>query len=76
MWMLVAHPILALASPEIIGLVVIGAIVLFGAEKLPKLARSAGQAKREFVVGQAEADVAAERVRKEARLRTRPPDAR
>jgi len=45
------------------------AILLFGADKLPKLARSAGQAKKEFQVGQAEADVAAERAREEARKR-------
>lgn len=63
------HPILALASPEIIGIIVIGAVLLFGAEKLPKLARSAGQAKKEFMVGQAEADAAAEHAREEARLR-------
>lgn len=43
------------------------AILLFGADKLPKLARSAGQAKKEFLTGQADADVAAERAREEAR---------
>jgi len=43
------------------------AILLFGADKLPKLAKSAGQAKKEFMIGQAEADVAAERAREEAR---------
>jgi sec-independent protein translocase protein TatA len=43
------------------------AILLFGADKLPKLAKSAGQAKKEFMIGQAEADVAAERARDEAR---------
>jgi sec-independent protein translocase protein TatA len=63
------HPVLALFSPEIIGVVVILAVVLFGAEKLPKLARSAGQAKKEFLMGQAEADEAAERAREQARLR-------
>lgn len=63
------HPMLALLSPEIIGIIVIGAVLLFGAEKLPKLARSAGQAKKEFVIGQAEADEAATRAREEARLR-------
>jgi sec-independent protein translocase protein TatA len=57
------------ASPEIIGIIVVGALLLFGAERLPKLARSAGQAKKEFMVGQAEADEAATRVREEARLR-------
>src|SRR5581483_10572770 len=68
---MVVHPILALASPEIIAIVVVAAIVLFGAEKLPKLARSAGQAKREFMVGQAEADEAAERAREQARMRAK-----
>lgn len=66
---MVFHPILALLSPEIIGIVVIAAVVLFGAEKLPKLARSAGQAKKEFMMGQAEADAAAEQVREQARVR-------
>jgi sec-independent protein translocase protein TatA len=64
------HPLLALLSPEIIGIVVVAAVLLFGADKLPKLARSAGQAKKEFMVGQAEADEAAARAREEARLRT------
>lgn len=66
---MVFHPVLALLSPEIIGIVVLAAVVLFGAEKLPKLARSAGQAKKEFMIGQAEADAAAEQVREQARLR-------
>lgn len=63
------HPILALGSPEIIMIVVGLGILLFGAEKLPKLARSAGQAKKEFMAGQAEADAAAAQAREEARLR-------
>jgi len=63
------HPIVALLTPEIIGIVVVAAVLLFGAEKLPKLARSAGQAKKEFMMGQAEADAAADRAREEARLR-------
>jgi sec-independent protein translocase protein TatA len=54
-------------SPIEIAAVVGVAILIFGADKLPKLARSAGQAKKEFQVGQAEADVAAERAREEAR---------
>ena len=50
------HPILAfIDAPIIIGILVVGAL-LFGADKLPKLARSAGQAKKEFVMGQIEAD--------------------
>ncbi len=54
-------------SPIEIAAVVGVAILVFGADKLPKLARSAGQAKKEFMVGQAEADIAAERARDEAR---------
>lgn len=63
------HPLLAIIdAPIIIGILIVGAL-LFGAEKLPKLARSAGQAKKEFLVGQAEADEAAAKAREEARLR-------
>jgi sec-independent protein translocase protein TatA len=50
-----------------IAMVVGVAVLVFGADKLPKLARSAGQAKKEFLVGQAEADIAAEQAREEAR---------
>ena len=56
-------------SPIEIAAVVGVAILIFGADKLPKLARSAGQAKKEFMVGQADADIAAERAREEARHR-------
>ncbi len=56
-------------SPMEIAALVGVAILIFGADKLPKLARSAGQAKKEFMVGQAEADIAAERTREEARRR-------
>jgi sec-independent protein translocase protein TatA len=56
-------------APIIIGILVVAAL-LFGADKLPKLARSAGQAKKEFVMGQIEADEAADRAREEARQRT------
>ena len=52
-----------------IALLVGAAVLLFGVDKLPKLARSAGQAKKEFMVGQAEADIAAETAREEARKR-------
>lgn len=41
-------------SPEIILLLVGSATVLFGAERLPKLARSAGAVRKEFILGQAE----------------------
>ena len=64
------HPILAIIdAPIIIGILVVGAL-LFGADKLPKLARSAGQAKKEFVMGQIEADEAAVKAREEARQRS------
>ena len=53
-----------------IALIVGAAVLLFGVDKLPKLARSAGQAKKEFMVGQAEADLAAERARDEVRRRS------
>lgn len=63
------HPLLAfIDAPIIIGILVVGAL-LFGADKLPKLARSAGQAKKEFVMGQIEADEATNRAREEARQR-------
>jgi sec-independent protein translocase protein TatA len=52
-----------------ITLLVGAAVLLFGVDKLPKLARSAGQVKKEFMVGQAEADIAAETAREEARKR-------
>src|SRR5579862_6714975 len=66
---MVIHPLLALIdAPIIIGILVVGAL-LFGAEKLPKLARSAGQAKKEFMMGQIEADAATAKAREEARLR-------
>lgn len=62
-------PVLAFLDPPIIiGIVLLGAL-LFGADKLPKLARSAGQAKKEFLVGQAEADAAADTAREDARRR-------
>jgi sec-independent protein translocase protein TatA len=56
-------------NPMEIALIVGAAVLLFGADKLPKLARSAGQAKKEFVVGQAEADAEADRIRAEARAK-------
>jgi sec-independent protein translocase protein TatA len=63
------NPLLAIIdAPIIIGILVVGAL-LFGAEKLPKLARSAGQAKKEFLAGQAEADEAAAKAREQARQR-------
>ena len=63
-------PLLAFLGPETwMILVVAGGVLIFGADKLPKLARSAGQAKKEFLVGQAEAAIAAENARADARKR-------
>lgn len=65
------HPLFALIdAPIIIGIVVVGALLFGGIEKLPKLARSAGQAKKEFVMGQIEADEATAKAREEMRIRT------
>jgi Sec-independent protein translocase protein TatA len=64
------HPLFALIdAPIIIGILVVGALLFGGIEKLPKLARSAGAAKKEFVMGQIEADEATARAREEARQR-------
>ena len=49
---------LAIISPITIAVLVLIVLLLFGAERLPKLARSAGQAKKEFLKGQAEGDEA------------------
>jgi Sec-independent protein translocase protein TatA len=49
--------------PAIIG----AAIILFGGTKIRDVARGLGAAKKEFMVGQAEADVAMERARAQAR---------
>lgn len=54
-------------NPMEITILVGAALLLFGADRVPKLARGFGQAKKEFMVGQAEADIAAERSRAEAR---------
>lgn len=54
-------------NPTEIALLVGAAVLLFGANKIPELARSMGKAKKEFLVGQAEADVAAEKARSDAR---------
>ena len=43
------------------------AILLFGGNKIRDVARGLGAAKKEFTIGQAEADVAGERLRAEAR---------
>lgn len=54
-------------NPMEIALIAGAAILLFGGNKIRDVARGLGAAKREFTVGQAEADVAAERTRAEAR---------
>jgi sec-independent protein translocase protein TatA len=54
-------------NPMEIAILVGAAVLLFGADRVPKLARGLGQAKKEFMVGQAEAEVAAERARTDAR---------
>lgn len=69
------HPVLAfIDAPIIIGIVALAAL-LFGADKLPKLARSAGAAKKEFMIGQIEADEAAAKARDEMKARTAGTDA-
>jgi sec-independent protein translocase protein TatA len=52
-----------------IAILVGAAVLLFGADRVPKLARSIGQAKKEFTAGQADSEVAHERERAEARAR-------
>ena len=58
-----------LDQPWVIIIIVVLAALLFGADRLPKLARSAGLAKKEFLAGQAEADAAQDKAREDARLR-------
>ncbi len=41
-------PIFAVIDAPIIAIIIGIAVILFGAERIPKLARSMGQAKREF----------------------------
>jgi TatA/E family protein of Tat protein translocase len=54
-------------NPMEIAIVVGAAVLLFGGSKIRDVARGLGAAKKEFMVGQAEADLAAERARGEAR---------
>ena len=54
-------------NPMEIAIVVGAAVLLFGGSKIRDVARGLGAAKKEFMVGQAEADLAAERARAEAR---------
>jgi TatA/E family protein of Tat protein translocase len=48
------HPVFAVIDAPIIAGIVIVALILFGAERLPKLARSMGQAKKEFEAAQSQ----------------------
>jgi TatA/E family protein of Tat protein translocase len=50
------HLIIALIDTPIVMCALALGLLLFGAEKLPKLARSAGQAKKEFLMGQNDAN--------------------
>ncbi len=54
-------------NPMEIALLAGAAILLFGGNKIKDVARGLGSAKKEFAIGQAEADIAAERTRAEAR---------
>ncbi|GAC1501281.1 MAG: hypothetical protein NVS2B8_17830 [Vulcanimicrobiaceae bacterium] len=54
-------------NPMEIALLAGAAVLLFGGNKIRDVARGLGAAKKEFTLGQAEADVAHERSRAEAR---------
>lgn len=63
------HPTFAFLDQPWILIGVVGLVaLLFGADRLPKLARSAGQAKKEYMMGQAEADEAVAKAREDARV--------
>lgn len=69
------HPLFAIETTTMLLITVAIGALLFGGDKLVKLARSAGQAKKEFALGQIEADEATAKAREEARVRnaTTPP---
>ncbi|MDY7083459.1 MAG: twin-arginine translocase TatA/TatE family subunit [Halobacteria archaeon] len=52
-------------GPLEIGIILLLVVVLFGANKIPKLARSAGEAKKEFQKSQLEAKKEVEEFEKE-----------
>jgi Sec-independent protein translocase protein TatA len=54
-------------NPMEIAILVGAAVLMFGGGKIREVARGLGAAKKEFTIGQAEADIAAERMRAEAR---------
>ncbi len=54
-------------NPMEIALLVGAAVLMFGGGKIREVARGLGAAKKEFTIGQAEADIAAERLRADAR---------
>ena len=60
-------PVLAMVGGWEIPVLIGAAILLFGGTKIRDMARGLGAAKKEFMIGQAEADLAAEKARAEAR---------
>jgi len=54
-------------NPMEIAVLVGAAVLLFGGGKIREVARGLGAARKEFTIGQAEADIAAERLRAESR---------
>jgi len=62
-------------NPMEIALLVGAAVLLFGADRVPKLARGIGQASREFRAGQTETDLAHEREKTEHRAAAAATDA-
>ena len=49
---------IAFVGPETLGIAIIVAVIVFGASRLPQIARSVGQAKGEFEKGLKEGDAA------------------
>lgn len=56
-------------NPVEIAVIVGAAVLLFGGNKIRDVARGLGAAQKEFKLGQAEADLAAEKLRAETRLK-------
>jgi TatA/E family protein of Tat protein translocase len=55
-------------NPVEIAVIVGAAVLLFGGSKIRDVARGLGAAQKEFKLGQAEADLAAEKLKAETRL--------